>query len=377
MSLRDFRNRPTNQPINREDYSAIAHMRSKPKPSALYPILWYFASERQRIYLKRLRGLPPPWTEDPILRAYKFTNSFRASDRVSQYLIKKTYTLPAKDIGTLFLRTILFKIFNRIETWETLVDHLGLPDVRTFDFDACDHFFETTRASSGRLYSGAYIMPTGGLAGVPKHRMHLHLIRRMIRDRLPEKLSATKYLSQVYERFLLYPTFGPFLSYQYTIDLNYTTLINHSEEEFVVAGPGALDGLSKCFETLGDYTPEQAILWLTDIQENEFSRFGHSFDGLWGRPLQPIDIQNILCEVSKYTRITHPTVRGISGRTRIKQKFRMKGAPPEPVFPPKWDLNSAIDTWLELGPKAGTAPPTLQQENLVFDSPSPQKQVHD
>ena len=36
----------------------------------------------------------------------------------------------------------------------------------------------------------------------------------------------------------------------YAIDLNYTTLTSHSEWSFVVAGPGALDGLSKCFESL-------------------------------------------------------------------------------------------------------------------------------
>jgi hypothetical protein len=29
-----------------------------------------------------------PWTSDPIIQVHKFTNAYRAADRVSQYLIK-------------------------------------------------------------------------------------------------------------------------------------------------------------------------------------------------------------------------------------------------------------------------------------------------
>jgi hypothetical protein len=50
--------------------------------------LWYFASERFAIYEKRLRKELQPWTDDPIFLENKFTNTFRAADRVSQYLIR-------------------------------------------------------------------------------------------------------------------------------------------------------------------------------------------------------------------------------------------------------------------------------------------------
>ena len=58
--------------------------RSQPRPSTLYPVLWRFAAKRQRIYLRRLAGEIGPWTDDPVLAAYRFTNAFRAADRVSQ-----------------------------------------------------------------------------------------------------------------------------------------------------------------------------------------------------------------------------------------------------------------------------------------------------
>ena len=324
-----------------------AARRSRPRPSILYPILWRFASERQRVYLRRLSGASSPWTDDPVLAAYRFTNVFRAADRVSQYLIRLVYTdreVNEVNHDTLFLRTILFKIFNRIDTWQGIVDKLGVPVADRFDYAACDELL-ATRRTKVPIYSAAYIMPSGGRSGVPKHRMHLGLVRDMVADGLPAKLGQSRSLREAYALLLAWPTLGPFLAFQYAIDLNYTPLMSHPESDFVVAGPGALDGLAKCFESLGEFNPAEAIVWLTHRQQEEFERYELSFGGLWGRPLQPIDVQNLLCEVAKYTRATHPAIKGRSGRTRIKQRFTAAGALPKPFFPPKWNLNRRVDDW--------------------------------
>ena len=58
------------------------------KRQEIYDLYWYFACERQNIFLKKLNNLPAPWTDDEILRTYKFCNSYRVNDRVSQYLLK-------------------------------------------------------------------------------------------------------------------------------------------------------------------------------------------------------------------------------------------------------------------------------------------------
>jgi hypothetical protein len=336
--------------------------RSLPKPSMVYPVLWQFARERHHIYLIRLAGHAPPWTTDSVLSEYKFTNAFRAADRVSQYLIRSIYSDPKADAATLFLRTLLFKIFNKIETWEKVVSELGTPVAHEFNHAACGDILEECRRAGVPIYSAAYIMPSGGRSGMPKHRMHLQLIRRMLDERLPERLQESKSLAEAYDLVLSYPTLGPFLAFQYVIDLNYSTLMNHSEHEFVVAGPGALDGLSKCFESLGEYSPADTIRWLSDIQRDEFARYGLDFEGLWGRPLQPIDVQNLFCEVSKYTRVTHPEIRGRTGRKRIKQRFAMTGPLPQPFFPPKWGLNQRIDEWF-----ASRTDVTLEQRGPLLN----------
>jgi hypothetical protein len=75
---------------------------------------------------------------------------------------------------------------------------------------------------------------------------------------------------------------------------------------------------------------------LTDEQEAWFEHFGLPFAGLFGRRLHLIDVQNLFCEIGKYSRVAHPEIRGVAGRTRIKQSFKPAGAIPSPFFPPKW-----------------------------------------
>ena len=107
-------------------------------------------------------------------------------------------------------------------------------------------------------------------------------------------------------------------------------------------GPGARDGIRKCFYSLGDYDEADVIRWVADRQDTEFAARNLKFRSLWGRTLQLIDCQNLFCEVDKYSRVAHPEVIGLSGRTRIKQRFSPKTEDILPWFPPKWGLNEQI-----------------------------------
>src|SRR5436309_114238 len=93
---------------------------SAAKTTVVYDTYWRFAAERQRIFFRRLKGVVPPWTADPILLRHKFTNAYRASDRVSQYLIRHVIYEGDQSPEEIFFRTLLFKFFNKIETWELL-----------------------------------------------------------------------------------------------------------------------------------------------------------------------------------------------------------------------------------------------------------------
>jgi hypothetical protein len=308
----------------------------------VYDTFWRFAAERQDIFFSRLDGKPSPWTKDPILQTYKFTNAYRASDRVSQYLIGRVIYAGSQQPQDLFFRTILFKLFNKIETWELLESTLGEPSAKSFRFRDYDHILSRALRAGGRIYSGAYIMAAGNsvFGFERKHQAHLGLLELMLSESAPERLQECRSMKAAFELLKSYPLIGDFLAYQLVTDLNYSNLINFSEMDFTIPGPGARDGIRKCFSSLGGLAESDVIRVVTGRQELEFDRLGLRFKALWGRHLQLIDVQNLFCEVDKYSRVRHPEVLGISGRTRIKQRFKENPKPIDPFYPPKWALTT-------------------------------------
>lgn len=317
---------------------------SKPKPSTVYDTYWLFASKRFDVFSKRLVYPVGPWTDDLVIQANRFTNVFRASDRVSQYLIKIQYE--NNEIGEeIFFKTLLFKLFNKIETYENLLNNLGVICWEEYSFEKYDRILTYELAKKRTIYSAAYIMPSAGnVFGYKfKHSNHLALLQKMMDDRLYLKVMESKSLKKIYELLLAYPSIGHFLAFQYTIDLNYSNLTDFSEMDFVVAGPGARNGIMKCFDTIGDYSFEDIIKMMVDNQERECERLDLNLPNLWGRRLQMIDCQNIFCETDKYLRVSNPEISGETARKRIKQKFTKSKGPISLFFPPKWNINEKIN----------------------------------
>lgn len=323
--------------------TAFSHL-SPAEPTEVFDTYWRFAAERQMIFFRRLEGSPFPWTEDPILGRYKFTNAYRASDRVSQYLIRRVIYSGDQSPDEIFFRIILFKIFNRIETWELLERNLGELRYSDYSFDRYDAVLTEAMSLGQAIFSAAYIMPSGGASFgySKKHRNYLRLLERMLHDEVPARLSEVPSIQRAFELLRSYPMMGDFLAFQYAIDVNYSQLTNFSEMEFVVPGPGAKDGIRKCFHSLGGLNEVDIIRLMADRQEAEFARLGLTFQSLWGRPLQLIDCQNLFCEVDKYARMAHPHIKGKSDRKRIKQTYRCDPKPIAYWYPPKWGINDRI-----------------------------------
>ena len=311
-----------------------------PKPTKVYETYWQFAAERQEIFFRRLEGQDCPWTNDTILSVYKFTNAYRATDRVTQYLIREVIYRGDESPQEVFFRTIIFRIFNSINTWEHLVNTFGSVRYADFRMNRYEAALTSLAESSKTIYSPAYIMPSGKSSfGFPKkHQNHLCLVQSMMKDQLYARLSAAASMQSAFELLKAYPMVGNFLAYQHLVDINYSEITNFSENEFVMPGPGARDGIRKCFSDLGNLTESEVIRLVTERQEEEFSQRGIRFKSLFGRPLHLIDCQNLFCEVDKYSRIKHPDIPGRSGRTRIKQKFRPMRSLDGYWFPPKWRI---------------------------------------
>ena len=307
-------------------------------PTRVFDTYWRFAASRQAVYEARLAGAPGPWTDDPILLRHRFTNCYRAADRVSQFLIRHVSYTGSQDLEEVVFRTLLFKMFNRVSTWQMLTDTFGQISWRDFDYTAYDEVLTNAFSDGRRLYSAAYVVPPPRLGADRKHSNHLRLLELMMMTDIGGKITDGGSLRRTFEVLRSYPAMGDFLAYQFAIDLNYSSVFTFDEMEFVVAGPGARDGIRKCFGPAADGIEAQVIDYMAEHQQEHFARLGLSFTGLRGRPLQLIDCQNLFCEVDKYARVAHPEIAGHSGRSRIKQLFSPVSEPVGAWFPPKWGL---------------------------------------
>ena len=281
-------------------------------------------------------------TEDPILKEYKFTNVYRACDRVSQYLISHVIynninRFTPRDV---LLRILVFKIFNKIETWQYLEENYG--DIR------CEYFNpeEICRLLSQRqkdtpIFSNAYMM-TGS------HRLYDYLPNKhakwlqMVKDEFLGKgvvddVLKAKSMDEVFALMVKCSFIGGFLAYQYTIDFNYSPYVNFDENSFVKAGIGAVRGIKKCFSSVGD-DYETAIRYTFEHLGDFRKKFGYDdFKPLPGREPHLIDIQNCFCETDKYLRAKMPEL--LIGNVRIKQRYKETPRDIDFEFPPKWNIN--------------------------------------
>ena len=328
----------------------------------VFDAYWRFAAERQRIFDARREDPNGPWTDDPILARYKFCNTFRASDRISQYLISQVIYgptgrgLPAEDV---FLRIVLFRLFSKESTWEALEQATGGVRRDTLDTERLGGLLDDLRRG-GPIYTAAFILCAHDAYGHRvKHRNHLELVSRMFAPgALGAQLGRAGQLEDVYDALRDWPMIGAFMGYQLAIDLNYSDHLTFDENDFTVPGPGAVRGLRKVFSDFGDRTPRQLIMGMVERQDEHFNRLGLSWSGLFGRPLHAIDCQGLFCETDKYARVAFPDLA--SNRVRIKQEFRDPKSPIALFYPPKWGINDRI-------PRDAGSPDAAPPEQLSFD----------
>lgn len=307
------------------------------KRQDIYDLYWYFACERQNIFLKKLNNLPAPWTDDEILRTYKFCNSYRVNDRVSQYLLKNViYDNKKYTKETMLFRIILFKLFNKESTWELLLENFNDITLENFDQSKYSNVLKNALNNGVKIYNDAYISCANKAFGYDKkHDNHLALLNKMfVVDKVQNKILECKTMKEAFNIIRSYPLIGNFMAYQLVTDINYSDIVNWQENEFTVAGPGSIRGIKKCFVNKGNMTDEEIIKYMYENQDKEFKRLNLNFKRIINRPLQLIDCQNIFCELDKYLRVAVPQLK--SNRTKIKKKYKQKQDKIEYFYPPKW-----------------------------------------
>lgn len=299
-----------------------------------------FIEKRMGIFWAKYNNELPPWSEDETFLKYKFTNVYRVCDRVSQYLIKNVIEKNSKssDIDML-LNILIFKIFNRIETWEYLISNYGEIRHTNFDVNRISQLL-TSQIKKRPIFNGAYLM-TGSHSNYiqypSKHERWLKMVEfEFIKNKKLEKILQAKSMNEIFLILSSCPFIGDFLAYQYTIDFNYSSVINFSENSFVKAGIGSIRGIKKCFENIDDCSYEDIFRYTQDNFDNYADKYQINFKNLFDRELQLIDIQNCFCETDKYLRVKLPTIK--VDNVRIKQLYKINNEQINYSFPKKWNL---------------------------------------
>ncbi len=190
-----------------------------------YSLFFQTMYERQMIWKKRfIDGRPGPWTEDPILRDYKFTNVYRGLDRHSQYSLRHII-MPNRAKGTVELlwKTLVFRIFNRPETFEALAEKgwdCGIPDYDNFLLEQ-DEYTEALLALEAKsfIFTNAYfIRPSSkGVRAKAYAEQTLPALHQII----PWLAAGHRDQDAVLSRLTFVPSIGGFVGYELLRDIVY------------------------------------------------------------------------------------------------------------------------------------------------------------
>lgn len=276
--------------------------------------------ERHLIWQRRQANVPPPWTDDPILTNLKMTNMFRVLDPGSQFVFQLCDEAPIDIIA----RLVFYRVTNLPTTWYMIRAALGrFPLANDFADDEKAHglyqALSAHREVGNTIFSGAYIIvPEPGTKN-DKVEGAVRLTQRFVIEHAAAFLTA----DTQEERFTTLrstPGIGPFLAMQILTDWGYLQR-RHPDLSFIVAGPGARRGAAILNP---DIPAEQVIRELsTEWAVDRVVRLGR-------RGLTVMDVQNTMCEWSKYAREVN--------QPRKKSTYRAAhpGAQPQPIVPTWW-----------------------------------------
>lgn len=301
----------------------------------------HYLIERYTIHKKKdVEKLPKPWTDDLVLRNYKFTNVRREHDRQTRYLIDNIINNDSLSIKDKIYNIFLFRAWNNWDTMNFFGGPWKASDLSLYNFK--DYIKKTyPDLSGGFWYSNAYnqggtkLGLRNAIIGdtstaepmIPYRPFHIGpwLYEKNIVNRMINSIDQ----QECFEIIKEIPGFADFLAYQVFVDCTYIKEFPYSENEFVIAGPGCKNGLDQLFDKPEDMTYEELLFYFRDNIDCIFSAVELSFDvkekyepmKLFDdleesdRCMNIMSLENCMCEFSKY-------IRAVNGNGRPKNVYQ-------------------------------------------------------
>lgn len=276
---------------------------------------FYYVNERERIRLKKESGEKWPWTEDPILKEYKFTCVDREDDRTTRWL-RENWTVPNehKPLDVQLMNIATFRYFCTIE----FATELGYQD--EWNPDLVIATADRMMKAGKKVFTGAFVITNQGISA-PKQQV---VVRRFlqglydVRHKVIEVAQTTKSWEKTAEVVRKVEGYGGmfFMGKELLVDCYHTPILRDCVDRntWTPAGPGARRGLNR----LAGRPVDQSLNERKALAEMKFI---YSKLPEYCEPhvdLNKIDlhgIQFIACEVDKRLRV-------LGGEGRPRAKYR-------------------------------------------------------
>lgn len=279
-----------------------------------------FVKEREMIRLRKeadqLDG--PPWTDDPILQTYKFTNVHRHHDRTSQILREKFY-LPYfhDDRRTILMNAATFRYFGTHE-FASAIGWTPYEKMNDAHWEKVKEIAEERLYRKQRVFTGAYVITNQGISA-PKQEVVVEYFLKGLQKGIQGVINIAA-VTQNWEAAAVMMRriqgFGGsgFMTKEVLLDTTYTGFwpdhVAHPKDgmfsqpkdwwDWTPIGPGARRGAAR---VMGDdeATPLKEdkagdVIDLLLLDQNAY------LPEEWDL-LAPHDVQFQLCEFDKYERV--------------------------------------------------------------------------
>lgn len=260
--------------------------------------------DREDARIGKELGLQKPWTQNPIIQQYKFTNVRREDDRVTKW-IKDNWRDPYEGHPNMWFAMCVARLFN----WPDTLEMISFPIPYVYDMgewlEKARTFLKYERSKGKKIFTGAYLVSTNGMS-MDKIDYILDIVLKPLWEKGRAPLDSETL--EEYHKFLTqFNGLGSFMAGQVIADLKYTPVLADASDwwDFAPLGPGSTKGLNiyNGKDASKPLKQQQGLIWMKHLQKEVEVRLGMKLD--------IHDVQNCCCEYSKYIRVKY-----FNGRTR-------------------------------------------------------------
>ena len=341
-------------------------------------LFFWLMHERMCIWKRRfIDKKERPWTENEILRDYKFTNVYRELDRNSQWQIKNIILDNSLSLKNLIWKMMVFRFFNNPETFtfspknkviqsdlfgaptksglkqaqshDELISATkwknGIPDYDEYNEDEFSMFIAGIRSTGLNPYTTAYLINSQATPGQPRDYCYTRVVIPTLHAKIPEIIKtviSAKSPEDIISYLTKMPAVADFIAHEFYQDFTYISrytdrkFMKFDQNDYTNVGPGASIGIRLIYPSIDNLRDQkQAIYWLRDAAEKELAKIAKSK----GEPMYYIEwdkkkrqyyfsdecnitlhqIEMWLCEFQKYWKMTIKT-----GKQRSKFEPKTK-----------------------------------------------------